>query len=123
MDKSLIPPGPFCYRVVKIRAGEIMSQDYERYGQALRESPYGNSAYKRILCPYWTKTEYTTVRCAFLNTEFYTDVISCDKKKILAHFDTTEIPDYIKFSHYIHDEIKVCGIKDGVDDETEWPDD
>lgn len=122
MDESLIPPGRFCFRVVKIRAGEIMDADVDKYGRQLREFRYLGD-WKVMLCPYWTKTEYKTVRCAFLNKEFYTDAISRQKEKILAHFGSTEIPDHIEFSHYIHDEIKVCGIKDSVDDETEWLDD
>lgn len=60
-DKSVIPPGEFCYRVVRLGAGESISDDIERFGRDLREFRY-HGAYKEVLCPYWIRTERDTVR-------------------------------------------------------------
>ncbi|MDR0664350.1 MAG: hypothetical protein LBF86_02365 [Helicobacteraceae bacterium] len=119
MDTSLIPPGEYCYRVIKIREGEILSQEIEKFGRELREYSY-NGAYKEVLCPYWQKTAYGTVRCNFLDREFVDDEDPKSMEKIVAHFGSPDAPDKFKRSWALSDEIKICGIRD--DEDGKWID-
>jgi hypothetical protein len=112
MDASLIPSGEYCYRVVKIREGEILSRDLEKFGRELREARY-HGEYKRVLCPYWQSTEYGTVRCDFLDREFIDDT-----EKILAHFGGQDAPSRFEYFLVLPDEIKICGIRE--DEAGEW---
>lgn len=116
MSISDIPPGPFCYRVVKLADGEKLNYNSEQFGKELREFHFIGES-KRILCPYWVKTERNTVRCNYLNREFYDDWDLDEKKKILEQFNTLKIPSKLEPSHYIIDEIKICGIAEDNDAE------
>ncbi|MEW5886822.1 MAG: hypothetical protein AB1735_09005 [Pseudomonadota bacterium] len=117
MDASLIPPGEYCYRVVKIREGEILSKDINKFGRELREFSY-NGAYKEVLCPYWNRTEYGTVRCDFLDKEFVDDEDSNAIGKIIAHFGSSDAPEKFGRSWALSDEIKICGVRE--DEDGEW---
>ena len=62
IDTNLIPIGEDCFRLELIGPGEQLSHDGERFGKDLRQFSYGGG-YKQVLCPYWQKTHYGTVRC------------------------------------------------------------
>lgn len=117
MDASLIPPGDYCYRVVKIKEGEVISQDIHNFGRDLREYSY-NRTYKQVLCPYWQLTEYGTVRCDFLGREFIDNEDAGAIEKIINHFNSTEAPNKFERSSALPDEIKICGLQ--ADEDTEW---
>lgn len=116
MDTSLIPSGEFCYSVVKIREGEILSQEIEKFGRELREFQYYGD-YKEVLCPYWQKTEYGTVRCNFLDREFIDDDDPTSIEKIVTNFGSSDAPSKFERSWALPDEIKICKIRDDEDDE------
>lgn len=86
-DHPEIPVGPFCYSLVPIADGEVLSDDVERFGKELREFRY-HGQNKEVLCPYWRRTDYGTVVCDFLHKE--------------VHDDSWALPD----------ELKICGIND-----------
>ncbi len=119
MDASLIPPGGYCYRVIKIKDGEVLSREIEKFGRELREYHYGGN-YKEVLCPYWQRTEYGTVRCNFLDLEFIDDEDEKAHEKIVSHFGAPDAPDRFGRSWALPDEIKICGIRE--DEDTEWQD-
>lgn len=116
MDDSLIPPGKYCYRVIKIREGEILSRDINKFGRELREFSY-HSAYKEVLCPYWHRTEYGTVRCDFLGREFVDEEYSTAIEKIISNFGSPDAPDRFERSWALPDEIKICGVRENEDGE------
>ena len=118
MDTSVIPPGRYCYRVIKIQDGEVLSREIEKFGRELREFPYWRN-YKEVLCVYWQRTDYGTVRCNFLDQEF----IDEDEKaheKIIACFGVPDALNKFRHSWALPDEIKICGIRE--DEDTEWQD-
>lgn len=118
MDESLIPYGQFCYRIEKIGDGEVLSRDIERFGKDLREYSYFGDL-KEVLCPYWIRTDYGTVRCEFLGRE----VVDEDDRKALAkiarHFGE-EAAKTISYSYELADELKICGIRE---EDPDAPDD
>ena len=113
MDTLIIPPGDYCYKVVKIRDGEVLSRQIEAFGRELREFSYYGS-YKEVLCPYWQRTEYGTVRCNFLDYECIDDADN-SHEKLIAHFGTPDAPDWFKFSWALPDEVNICGIREDKD--------
>jgi hypothetical protein len=70
MSKShpLIHKGDFCYRIVLLAPGEVLSTARERYGKDLREFAFHRDS-KAVLCPFWRHTDHGTVRCEFLGIE------------------------------------------------------
>lgn len=117
-DKSIIPPGEYCYRIVEIQDGEVLSDDIDRFGKDLREYSYGGG-YKEILCPYWQRTDYGTVRCNYLEKEVIDDLDFDAHKKIMAHFGISDVYEKFDSCWELPDEIKICGIN--LDGEA-WPD-
>ena len=53
-------------------------------------SIFYNRTYKQVLCPYWQRTEYGTVRCDFLGREFIDDEDAGAIEKIINHFKSAE---------------------------------
>lgn len=119
MDDSVIPPGDHCYRVVKIREGEILNGDINQFGKELREYRYHGN-YKEVLCPYWQRTDYGTVRCNFLDKEVVDDEDLEAREKIMKHFGISNPGEKFDFSWALPDEIKICGINE--DENMEWGD-
>lgn len=117
MDASLIPPGRYCYQVVKVREGEVLCKDISRFGMELRECRF-HGDYKRILCPYWQTTEYGTVRCNFLGQEVVDEFDENASEKIAAHFGTADAMERVDWSLELSDELKICGV--GEDEDEEW---
>lgn len=111
MDLSLIPPGNYCYRVVDLKPGEVLSQDIDRFGRELREFSY-NKGRKEILCPYWYRTEYGMVQCRYLNVETLDDDDPEAKSKALAHFGGEKAFEEANHPSLLYDEIKICGINE-----------
>jgi hypothetical protein len=60
-DTAAIPKGGYCYQLVRLQPGEHLSRKLTRFGQNLREYPYGKD-WKVVLCPYWQRTDYGMVR-------------------------------------------------------------
>jgi hypothetical protein len=110
LDPSLIPPGEFCYRIVEIQLGEILSKDAERFGRDLREFRY-DSFTKEVLCPYWQRSEYGTIRCEFLGREVVDEDDPDAIEKIAAHFGTSAVPAEIGYNWELADESKICDIR------------
>ncbi len=110
-DESLIPPGEDCYWVFPIREGEVLSSDGWRYGKELREFRHlGNS--KEVLCPYWERTSYGTVRCNFVDIEVVDDQDDDAKQKIAQRFGTQEAVKGFEYSWELPEQIKICGIRE-----------
>jgi hypothetical protein len=118
-EVSLIPPGEYCYRLIRKQPGEVLSQDYDRFGRDLREFSY-NLEWKEVLCPYWFRTDYGMVRCDFLGVESLDDDNPDAKAEALCHFGSEAA--FLKANHYslLYDQIKICDLK--VDDDEEWLD-
>jgi hypothetical protein len=110
IDKT-VPKGEFCYTILKIADGEILSNDIARFGYDLREFKYHNDA-KEVLCPYWNRTNHGTIRCDKLDLEVYDeDICYADARKLaLEHFGEAEIDNRVKHSSLLAEEIKVCDI-------------
>jgi len=110
MDKSLIPPGPYCYWIKEIQDQEILGTDIEYFGKDLREYPYAGN-YKEILCPYYHRTDYGTVRCEYVDEEYLDGLDDQAAEKIIQHFGTDKVlKERFPYDDYLSDEIKICGI-------------
>lgn len=107
----MIPAGPFCYSIVPIAVGEILSDNLERFGKELREFRYHGDT-KEVLCPYWRTTDYGTVICEFLHKETYDDLDADSRALIEAKFGKSEPGGRIRHSWALPDELKICGIND-----------
>ena len=118
-DASLIPAGEYCYRVVKIEDGEVLSRDIDRFGKDLREYEY-HDGYKCILCPYWNRTDYGTVRCDYLEKEVIDGQDDDAKVKIQTHFGISDASDKFGWSDLLEDEIKICDLNLDDEDEQDW---
>jgi hypothetical protein len=114
-DPSLIPSGGHCYQVVRLQPGETLSDEIDRFGKDLREFSY-HPGYKEVLCPYWTRTDYGTVRCEFLNREVLDEVPQA-RLKVQAHFGVTDAASLFDSDWALPDEIKRCGHREDENDE------
>ncbi len=116
-DTKEIPPGGFCYRVVSLKPGEVLSKDIDKFGKELREYPW-HEGYKEVLCPYWRRTDYGMVRCEYMGVEELDEDDSEAWDKAIAHFGNKDA--FLKANHpgYLYDEIKGCGIKEY--EEEDW---
>jgi len=83
-----------------------LSDDIAAFGKALREFAYVPGR-KEVLCPYWQRTDYGTVRCNFLGREVIDDE-SGALQRIGAHFGVSDALDLFAIDNYLSDEIKVC---------------
>ena len=111
MDDSVIPQGSFCYRVEKIRDGESLSEDVARFGKELREYRYHGN-FKEVLCPYWKRTDYGTVRCNFLDKEVIDDEDAKAQEKVMKYFGISDASKKFVVSWALSDEIKICGVRE-----------
>ncbi len=118
-DESVIPPGNFCYRLKRIKDGEVLSKDIARFGRDLREYSY-NGKYKEILCPYWYRTDYGTVKCIYLEKEVVDEEDENAADKIQKKFGDPDAVNNFDHSWELSDEIKICGIR--YEKDTEWID-
>jgi len=108
-DASLIPPGDFCYRVVELAEGEVLSKEKERFGKDLREFSY-RPGLKEVLCPYWQKTDHGMVCCDYLEQACLDEDDENALDKAIAHYGSREAFEAkIKLS-LLYDEIKICGV-------------
>ena len=113
-DPTKIPPGEDCYRLYPIREGEVLSNNSEEYGNNLREFSFlGN--YKQVLCPYWEKTDYGTVKCLFLNQEYF-DENSENSFSLLSAKIGEELAENFPRDNDLIEEIKICGINNDQED-------
>lgn len=119
-DPSIIPPGPFCYRVYPLRPGETLSTDIDQFGRSLREYAYHQGYNKEVLCPYWQRTEYGTVKCLFMGKEVL-DEEHYDFKEaftlLSAKIGEQAARDFPQ-GWALPDEIKICGV--GEDEDDPW---
>ena len=65
----LIPAGHFCYRVLPSEVTPIIKMDSPRLGRDMREAATRTHGERVVLCPYWERTDYGTVRCGYQNRE------------------------------------------------------
>jgi hypothetical protein len=65
----IIPAGRFCYRVLPTEITYIIKMNSPRLGLDVREAGTGTPGEKFVLCPYWERTDYGTVRCGYQNRE------------------------------------------------------
>jgi hypothetical protein len=119
-DTAAIPKGGFCYRVVRLRPGELLSKEIARFGKDLREySHHGD--WKEVLCPYWHRTDYGMVRCDYLESEGLDENDRGAMEKAIRHFGSEELLWKAHRYSLLYDEIKVCGVKEDEDEEWEDP--
>ena len=116
MDPSKIPPGPFCYRVLPVREGEVLSADIAQYGRGLREFAYG-PGYKAMLCPYWQRTDHGTVKCLFVGAEVLDEAPGYPQSRaLLAARIGRQAAESFPTCSTLEDEIKICGMREDEDD-------
>lgn len=117
-DPSKIPPGRFCYRVYPLRPGEVLVNDISRFGKELREFSY-RPGFKEVLCPYWQRTEYGTIKCSFTNKEVLDSECRNLEESITLlaiYLDSEEQARTFPRSWELADEIKICGVNEDEDD-------
>lgn len=107
----LIPPGDFCYRVVPLQPGEVLSAAGEGYGKELREFSF-HPGLKTALCPFWRRTGHGTVRCEFLDLEVLSESEPYELvlKWATDHFGAGHVDQRVGRSSMLADECKVCGV-------------
>lgn len=115
-DTSIIPAGLYCYKVVRLKDGEILSRDIKCFGKDLREYPY-RDGWKEVLCPYWYRTEYGMIRCDFLEIESLDEGDDGAKSKAIAHYGSLEDFNKVNVPTDLYDECKKCKVK--LEDEEE----
>lgn len=113
----LIPVGDFCYARVPLEVGEALEPwDSERCGRELREVPTRGG--KRVLCPFWQRTDHGTVRCAFTGDEEWENAGVYDAVGELFGYPAAHAR--FRPPHVLEDEIKTCGVnEDDGDDDTD----
>ncbi len=114
LDPSLIPDGPYCYRV-ELKEESFANGDVRRYGKELREYSH-HGPWKAVLCPYWQRTEHGTIRCQFAGDECLDDQDPEAREKSARHFKALGLDPCLS-SSWLGDECKICGIRE------EWPED
>ena len=67
---------------------------------------------RTVLCPYWQRTDYGTVRCNFLDKEVVDEEDSEAREKIMKYFGISNPEEKFAFSWALPDEVKICGIKE-----------
>ena len=113
-DATQIPPGEYCYRVVELAEGEVLSKDIERFGKDLREFSY-RPGLKEILCPYWRKTDFGMVCCDYLEQACLNEDEENALEKAIAHYGSREQFEANNKHSLLYDEIKICGISTEAD--------
>lgn len=116
-DTSVIPSGGFCYRVVRIAEDDVLGTDVSRLGKELREFRH-HGDYKAVLCPYWQRTDYRTVRCTYLDVEVVDEDDPDARQRIVNHFGSAASLERIGRSWSLADELKICGVRD--DEDADW---
>lgn len=116
-DPTLIPPGNYCYRWVDLAPGEVASEAGPEFGRLQRECASTMPNTKQVLCSYFERTGYGTVRCLFLEQEvafdFFRETIA---PRVAARFGTPDAVDWFDGDSLLWDAIKVCRL--GGDDDT-----
>lgn len=116
-DRSVIPPGGYCYFVKRLQPGEVLPDDIDRFGKDLRESSW-HGDFKRVLCLYWRRTDYGMVRCEFLQVEGLDEMAADARAKALAHYGSAEALAAANQCPYLWDEVKVCDVR--ADEDERW---
>ncbi len=111
-DTAAIPKGGHCYHLVRLRPGESLSRKTTRFGQNLREYPYGEG-WKTVLCPYWQLTGYGMVQCDYLKVESLDENDPDARDKAIRHFGSEELVERADTPSFLYDEMKICGINPG----------
>ena len=109
LDPSLIPDGPYCYRV-ELKEESFVNGDVRRYGKELREFSH-HGLWKAILCPYWHRTEHGTIRCEYVGQECLDEDDREARDKSIRHFTALGLEPCLSLS-WLADECKICGIRD-----------
>ena len=114
LDPSLIPDGPYCYRV-ELKEESFVNGDVRRYGKELREFSH-HGQWKAILCPYWHRTEHGTIRCEYVGDECLDDQDPEARDKCTRYFSVRGM-ESCQYSSWLGDECKICGVRE------QWPED
>ena len=114
LDPMDIPPGEFCYRVFPLAEGEVLIREVEQFGKGLREYPFASNL-KQVLCPYWLRTDYGTVRCKFLGVEVVDELDPAAVEKLAQHLGSADAARAFPVSWELPDELKICGIREDED--------
>jgi hypothetical protein len=115
-DTAAIPTGNRCYRLVRMRPGESLSRKTTRFGNDLREYPFGEG-WKAVLCPYWYRTDYGMVCCDYLKVQSLDEDDSDAKDKAIRHFGSEELFESANMPSFLYDEMKICEIRQDADGE------
>ncbi len=108
-DPSLIPSGRYCYRFVKVAPGEVVLPAGAEMGRAQRESEGYNPLVKRVLCPYFERSGYGTVRCLYLGKEVAFDFLREQiAPRVAARFGVLDAVDWFEGDSLLWDMVKVC---------------
>jgi hypothetical protein len=116
-DSSKIPPGHYCYRVYPLKPDEILSSDIKQFGRSLREYSY-RPGFKEVLCPYWQRTDYGTVKCLFMEREVLDDEYYDSEQALAllaAKIGEDAARDFPR-DWSLTDEIKICDFDEDQDD-------
>lgn len=125
--ETVVPPGPFCYRLMTIVPGETVPDDeaLAEFGRAVREALSYNkpTRIKRVLCPFWHRTRWGTTRCEFNGVEELDDQNYPESLALLeAHYGRPRAEIKVYGANFVSDESKVCGILDGQSREQDYDD-
>ncbi|MFO1217896.1 MAG: hypothetical protein U1E89_05865 [Burkholderiaceae bacterium] len=108
-----MPAGEFCYCVHKVEPGEVLVNDFSRFGKEVRHGRFGAHA-KRVLCPFWRRTEHGTTRCELTGAEEWHNGEVFDAA--LDLFGADALYERFRPPSWLDDEIKTCGVNEFVDD-------
>lgn len=105
----LIPAGSFCYRVLPTEVTFIIKMDSPRLGLDVRESGTRTPGERVVLCPYWERTDYGTVRCGYQNRE----VLGMEKNdwQLAGAKLGEDVERGLETLTYLADMIKECGVR------------
>ena len=105
---------------MKVQDGEVLAATSDRHGKDLREYAYSIEGYKAVLCPYWNRTDYGTVRCDYLEKEIIDGMDDGAKEKIQKHFGIEDASEKFRWDSLLEDEIKICDVNLDDEDEPEF---
>ncbi len=112
-SQKLIPKGCYCYQYEPVTGHEDFSQGVHRLGFESREFESKGDTNKGVLCPFWNRTEYGTIRCDYTGYECIDDYSgdgAASEEKIRKRFKVMDAKDYFEYSSLFFDMVKVCEI-------------
>jgi hypothetical protein len=111
--KLKVPPGDYCYQTV--HTGGLDMDEYQRNLKAQFPDDSGARflAYlentKRVYCPYWSVTDYGTVKCGYLGIEAV-GMSGKSSKEARKHFGSEEAIQAACTGGTLGDALKECNV-------------